>query len=368
VAAAYPTWHDLSDFQMTGLSAAERSVFGARLVDTLGTSIWVLLMSPLIVIFAIAVGTFVYKGLRVRIVRGLLILGLVSWLLAVLHELILPLVFVGRADTMEIVIEETLEFSGTLLMALGTALALQNETQSRSSISLFRGQRPFVQAVSTAAAVVVILGSLCVALVFRPPVVDPQADHVDTFELTLRDGEAVMQEFRMPAYPIGSFRLRFASRPPREGNVGVRVTEMGNEEAILAEGVVEVPAESSPVWRDVELFPQLAVPEGTKVAVWVAANVGRGADLRLGATQTDRYEPGRLWVNGALTWPDQDLEFVAYGAPEPTRSKFQAIWDLMTSDWRWPVLVIDMTVAITLIVLVTTLLVAAPFGLRSRPT
>ncbi len=368
VAAGYLTWEELSDFHITGLTAVERSVFGARLVDTLGTSIWVLLMSPLIVIFAIAVGTFVYKGLRVRIVRGLLILGLVSWLLAVLHELILPLVFVGRADTMEIVIEETLEFSGTLLMALGTALALQNETQSRSSISLFRGQHPFVQAVGAAAAVVVILGSLCVALVFRPPVVDPQADHVDTFELTLRDGEAVMQEFRMPAYPIGSFRLRFASRPPGEGNVGVRVTKMGNEEAMLAEGFVEVPAERSPVWRDVELFPQLAVPEGTKVAVWVAADVGRGADLRLGATQTDRYEPGRLWVNGALTWPDQDLEFVAHGAPEPTRSKFQAIWDLMKSDWRWPVLVIDMTVAITLIVLVTTLLVAAPFGLRSRPT
>ena len=144
--------------------------------------------------------------------------------------------------------------------------------------------------------------------------------------------------------------------------MAVRVTEAGSE-AIVAEGFVEVPVENRPVWRDIKLFPQLAKPEGAKVAVWVAADIGRDAELKLGATQTDRYEYGRLWVNGALTWPDQDLEFVAYGAPEPTRSKFRAIWDLLMSDWRWPVLAMDLIVAIMLVALIPTLLIAATLTL-----
>ncbi len=358
--AAYVAFEEVSDFHATGLTALERSVFGPELVDALGTSIWVLLLSPLIIIFVFAFGGFVFKGLPAQI-RAPFILGIVAWLLATVHEVSYPLFFLGKADTLAIVTEETLEFSGTLLIGLGAVVALRSRVWPRLTSSPFRGQRSFLPAAG-AMTVVAILGSLSVAFLFRVPVVDARADHIDTFELTLRDKEAVIQEFRMPAYPLGSFRLRLASQPPGKGIVAVRVTEAGSE-AIVAEGFVEVPVENRPVWRDIKLFPQLAKPEGAKVAVWVAADIGRDAELKLGATQTDRYEYGRLWVNGALTWPDQDLEFVAYGAPEPTRSKFRAIWDLLMSDWRWPVLAMDLIVAIMLVALIPTLLIAATLTL-----
>ena len=353
--AASVAFEEVSDFHITGLTALERSVFGPELVDALGTSIWVLLLSPLIIVFVFAFGGFVFKGLPAQI-RAPFILGIVAWLLATVHEVSYSLFFLDKADTLAIVTEETLEFSGTLLIGLGAVVALRSRVWPRLTSSPFRGQRSFLPAAG-AMTVVAILGSLSVAFLFRVPVVDARADHIDTFELTLRDKEAVIQEFRMPAYPL-------ASQPPAKGIVAVRVTEAGSE-AIVAEGFVEVPVENRPVWRDIKLFPQLAKPEGAKVAVWVAADIGRDAELKLGATQTDRYEYGRLWVNGALTWPDQDLEFVAYGAPEPTRSKFRAIWDLLMSDWRWPVLAMDLIVAITLVALIPTLLVTAALTLRN---
>lgn len=345
----------MSDFHITGLTAVERFVFGTELVDSLGTGIWVLLLSPLIAVFVLAIGSFAYKGLGVRVVRGPFIVGLVAWLFALLHELSYPVLFVGRAETLVIVVEETLEFGGTLLLCLSAAVALWSQMASRSAFTRLRGRR-ILLSLAGVAAVAAILGSLTVAFLFRVPVVDARADHVDTFELTLRDGEAVVQELLMPAYPIGSFRLRFASRPPGNGNVEVRVTEAGR---ILAEGIAELPVESHPVWRDIELFPKLAEPEGRNVELQVAADVGQDAEFRLGATQTNRYEDGRLWVNGALTWPDQDLEFVAYGAPEPTRSKLEAAWRLLASDWRWPVMLVDLAIAMMLLALIPTLLVIA---------
>ena len=66
----------------------------------------------------------------------------------------------------------------------------------------------------------------------------------------------------------------------------------------------------------------------------------------------DRYTDGRLWVNGELTWPDQDLEFVAHGASEPTRSKFQSLWHIMTSDWHWPAQIAKAAVALMIVTLI----------------
>ena len=363
VTAAYLAWEEVSDFHATGLTAVERSIFGAELVDALGRSIWVLLLSPLIVLFVFATGVFVHKALLAQTVRAPFILGLVVWLLATMHEVSYPFLFSGRADVLAIVIEETLEFSGTLLIGLSAANALGLARRKAIPNESFGGRwrTPVVGLM----ALVAILGSLGVAFVFRAPVVDARTNHVDTFELNLRDQEAVIQELRMPAYPVASFRLRFASWPPGRGIVAVRVTELGTSEPILAEGFAEVPAGGNPAWTNIELYPQLAEAEGRRLAVWVVASIGREAELRLGATQTNRYEDGRLWINGALTWPDQDLEFVAYGAPEPTRSKFQAIWRLLISDWRWPALAVDLFIALTLITMIPTVLAAAALPRRS---
>ena len=73
----------------------------------------------------------------------------------------------------------------------------------------------------------------------------------------------------------------------------------------------------------------------------------------------DRYTDGRLWVNGELTWPDQDLEFVAHGASEPTRSKFQSLWHIMTSDWHWPAQIAKAAVALMFVTLIPVLLIVA---------
>ena len=66
---------------------------------------------------------------------------------------------------------------------------------------------------------------------------------------------------------------------------------------------------------------------------------------------------GRLWINGGLARPEQDLEFVAYTAPEPTRSKLQALWWLVTSDSRWAALLASLAFALTLITLTPAVLV-----------
>ena len=65
------------------------------------------------------------------------------------------------------------------------------------------------------------------------------------------------------------------------------------------------------------------------------------------------------------TWPDQNLELVAYGRPEPTLSKLRAVWRTLTSDWRWPVLATDLAITLTVIVLCPALLLATAL---SRPS
>ena len=89
-----------------------------------------------------------------------------------------------------------------------------------------------------------------------------------------------------------------------------------------------------------------------------------GAYLRIGATKTNRYEDGRLWVNGAPAWPDQNIEFAVYTAAGLTRDKLRNMWGTFTSDWRWPVLAVDAAIGMTLITFIPALLVTA--ALRRR--
>lgn len=120
-----------------------------------------------------------------------------------------------------------------------------------------------------------------------------------------------------------------------------------------------------PRWKDIELLPPLVAAEGQQLVLQVVADIEPGAELRVGATKGDRYTHGRLWVNGALAWPDQNLEFVAYSAPEPTLSKLLAMWRLLTTDPRWWLLAADFAIALTMITLIPVLLAAS---VRSPPT
>ena len=91
----------------------------------------------------------------------------------------------------------------------------------------------------------------------------------------------------------------------------------------------------------------------------------REAHLLIGATKTNRFPDGRLWVNGELAWPDQNIEFVAYGAPELTRSKLWAMWHVFISHWRWPVMIGEAAVGSTVVIFIPALLVTAALPRRN---
>ncbi len=360
VTAAYLASEEISDFHATGLTAVELSVFGTELLQEVGPNLWVPLLSPLIVVFGLAMGVLIRKELRAPAVRTPFVLGLIAWLLAVAHEASDPFVFEGRGHALEVLLEETLEFSGALLISLSAAIALRCDMTFRPLAGMPSGR--YLRKLVIAAVIgVAVLGGVVVAFVFRVPVVDARTPvYTDTFEISLREREALVQEFRMPVPPLGVFALRLANRDPngRSGSVAVRVVAAGTSGPLLSGGRVEVPAGTRPQWRSVYVST-LAEVEGRPLDVWVVADIHPGAELRIGATQTNRYPSGRLWINDTLAWPNRNLEFVAYSAAAPTPRKFEAIWRLMTSDWRWPVLAVDAAISLTLITLVPSLLIAS---------
>ena len=370
VTSAYLAWEELSDFHVNSLTVVEQAVFGKDLVEAAGPFVWPVLLSPLIVAFLLVMWAFARKELRAREVRAPFFLGLAAWLLALVLEVTAPIlfVFVSQAAILGYVLEETLEFSGTLLIALSAVFALRSVAASRPPSGGRRLQTTMLGSLIALAA----FGGFFVVFVFRAPLVDarvPSYTHRDTFQVSLNDHEAVIQEIQMPAAPVGSLRLRLANCDLEVGSAvaSVRVTRMGTLAPILSEGSLVVPAGDCPRWRDVELFPPFAEAEGQRLAVQVIADVEPGHELGIGATKMNHYEGGRLWVNGILSWPDQNLEFVAYGTAAPTRSKFQGLWSVLTSDWHWPVIIVEFMVALILITLIPALLITAALSPRRPP-
>ena len=391
---AYLAWEEIYEFKAAeGMFALGELVLGAAYRRTL----WPVLFSPLIIAFVVAMWFFVRKGLSAWAVRAPLIIGFAAWLLAIAHEVSYPYLFDGRAEILGIVLEETLEFAGTLLIGLSAGIALGSEAVSRPPRGAFRGRRLFLPLLGSIAAVAV-LGGLAIALLFRAPVVNARAlSPVGAFYVSLWDKHAILQELGVLATPPARLGLRITNRDP-QGRPGILIwrlmsldpstgsansrqagsgtgmagrgdasTSSAVEPLILREGRIEVAAGGYPRWENIDFPPLVEAPslsKGRLLALQLAAEVEPEAHLRIGATKTNRYEGGRLWINGALAWPGQNLEFAVYSAPELTRSKLGAMSDVFTSDWRWPVLLVDLAVALTLIVFIPALLVTAALPLR----
>ena len=320
-------------------------------------SLWPLLISPLIVAFVLVMVGFVCRGRQLWEVRLLLTLGIVVWLLVLVYEASVPYLSERRAYNLGVLFEETLEFGGTLVIGLSAVVAMR-----RRELGVFR-PRVFVPLVGGSLAVVGLLGGLVGAFVFRAPVVDARPyTHIGTFDISLSDTEAVAQEFRMPAVPIGSLDLRLGLGDPngRSGAAVWRVLGGGGGEPgpILRAGRLDVPAGEDSTWRTIR-FPPLVQPEGRPLTLLVQAEVGQGARLLVGATKTDGSLAGPLWINGERAWSDQTLSTVVYSASEPTRSKVQAIWTFIASDWHWPVVLAGLAIGLTLVTLIPALLVTS---------
>lgn len=326
--------------------------------DRLGLP-WPVLASPLVVIFVLAMWILVRRGLVTRAARAPLALGIACWVFALVNDALEAGLLAGRASALAHVLEETLEYSGALLIGLSAVVVLRHGRPPPYPIFGSRWRRALVGSF----AALVVLGGLAVIFLFRAPLVEALAPYTraGAFDVTLSRHEAVVQEVRMPATPVHRLRLLLSNcqSSGHAGTIAVRAAPTDMPDRILAEGSVQVPAGDCPRWHDVELLPPLTATEGQLLALQVSAVVAPGAELGVGATKGDRYPNGRLWVNGALAWPDQNLEFVAYSAPDPTWSKLAAIGQLLATDLRWWLLAADLGIALTMITLIPALLLAS---------
>ena len=317
------------------------------------------LLSPLLAVFALAMGVFARHGLPAA-PRVPFLLGIGAWLLAVTFDATQHLLLTDQDHVLGSIIEEMLEVSGALLIGLSAGITLRDDAASRSPPRLLASHWPLSLVGSM--AVVVALGTLSVVFAFRVLLIDVRATpHLHTFELRLSAQESVMQELRMPADPIGRIDLRLAQPDPngRAGTAAVRITSLEKPDRTLAVGSVRVPHGDRPLWRSVDLLPPLTQPEGQRLNVWVIAEIEPEAVLWVGVSKMSWYADGGFWINGAPGEPHHDLEFVAYGTSEPTRSKLRAVWDTFTSGWRWPVTLARMVVGLTLITFFPIVLVTA---------
>ncbi len=377
-------WEETAEFKSAGLPLG-KSVLGEGYHETF----WPVLASPLIVAFVLAMGIFIGKGLPStssgRQVRGLLVLGLTAWVLAIVYEVSGEFAF-GDYRAISRLLEETLEFGGSLVIGLGAAIALRAPAiprpvpeapcgQARNAGRKFLDRGRFRPMAWSLAAVAIVAGIAAISIVTPPfreaPLADARASSsTGAFQVSLYDDRSLVQELgRLPAFPV-RIDLRVVNRDPlgRPGTMIWRVIEAGETDSgrIFREGRLEVAAGEHPSWETLELSP-LSEAEGRSLALQLIAQVEPNAHLLIGATKTNRYQDGRLWINGELTWPDQNIEFVAFTAPELTRSKIRAMLGVLTSHWRWPVMVLEVAIAMTLITFIPVLLVTAALPGRGWP-
>ena len=383
VTAAYLAWEEVSEFHAEGTRALGETVLGAAYRSTL----WPVVLSPLIVAFVLAMAVFVSKGFPStgsagswqassgREVRALLILGLTAWLLAVVQE-------VGhtfKPSLLTRLLEEALEFGGTLVIGLSAAIALRGPAvlrpvrQAQDASRQFVGRFPLTvwwMAAIAIVACVIALGVIVPSL-NRAPLADARARAIEgNFYTRLIDEHSLVQELGVLPAPPARIHLRVANHDPqgRPGTMIWRVMEAGErgEGRILREGRMELVARDDLSWERID-FPPLVEAEGRPLALQLVSELGPGAYLRIGATKTNRYEDGRLWVNGEPAWPDQNIEFAVYTAAGLTLDKLRNIWGTFTSDWRWPVLAVDAAIGMTLITFIPVLLVTAALPRRGLP-
>ena len=369
VTGAFLAWDEISEFHVRGTRGLGDAVLGSSNLPWF----WPVILSPAIVAFVLVMAVFIHKGLRSWEVRIPLILGLAVWVLVVLYEVSFPSVSRTSGGTLTALFEETMEFGGSLLIALSAGLALRSvgkqrteEARTQAASGIF-GSRRLARLAAGSLAVTIVLAALA-ALFYRGPLADARARvHVGTFNVNLSDEHSLIQELGELAAPVSRIGLRLANNDPqgRSGTVLWRVMEAGQGVSgrVFHEGRIGVPAGEHPIWASID-FPPLAYNEGRRLMVQLVADVEPEAEIRVRATKTNRFPDGRLWINGELTWPDQNIEFAVYMAAKPTLGKLRTMWTVFTSDWRWPVMAAEAAIGMGVITFIPALLVTAGWPRR----
>ncbi len=353
----YLSWAEISDLHLLGLGRLQLEVLGARLFESSQARASVAGFYPLILVFVLGMSLFLWKGVRDRSIRFLLAVGLLAWFFAVVLDETYYGLSQGAATDLVWLCEETLEFSGALLVGWAAVVALRQRVRLADRGAADCWRKPLL----LSALVVTLLGSLALALLFRPPLADsrsPPNSRAGAFDMVLSDDGSVLQELGVLPAPLGGVDLRMSSNDPSgRGHAIWRVARVGTEGPgrFVVQGRTELPGGTIP--REISLtFPPIADATVRSLAIQVVADVALGSDLRIGATNSDRYREGMLWINGEAVWPDQNLEFVAYGAPELSLDKLRALGHLFALGWRWPSLLALLWASLILVCFVPSLL------------
>ncbi len=354
VTLATVAFAEVSDVHVRGLQNIAHASFESDLQAASVVSNWVIVLSPLVVLFAAAMGVFLWRGMDAWSARYVLMVGVMARLLVPILEA-WQRCSCGPAQ-LGILVEETLEFGGALCFGVAAMI----ERQRSDSAPLRRDSR--LKAWVVAAAIVTLGGGLFLAFVFRPPMADTRlTSRIGSFDLHLPAQSSVIQELGVMPIPLAGIDLRMSTGDPlgRAGRAIWRIADSGtgSPRRFLAQGRLTVPAR---VWPEsVEIrFPAVTEATVRSVAIQLVADGPSGDGLRIGASNIDLYDRGRLWINGDLDWANHNLEFVLLGAPELTPGKLRTIGSWLTSNRRLPLLMATLGVGLVLTVVIPAVLTA----------